>query len=464
MDAQQKPILARISPVVDFTLVFLYCYFAAEIANFIAPLMEWPELPEFNLFTATPFIAGAGMALCPIILSVVGFYTRNNLQRPARAMNQLLLFVIIYLCAIAFYQSRQPRATFMNNTLMVIMVGVPIVLFVRYGIFRLLQLYTFLGQRYKNRILIIGDRNYWENFPIQWRQSYVCIDQEASSTTSLDKIQEIIAKQHPNVVMIVGDRNSYHLNHDIVSLCELQGIDVYYPDHSHYTPFTRCRVTTIYNRRMIVISSTPTESWSYMTKVLLDKLIAVFGLIVSLPLWIIVAIAIKLSDPKGPVFFAQSRSGRFGKPFQMWKFRSMYADAESRLDEIKKTHGNEMDGPIFKLTDDPRIFPFGHFIRKTSLDELPQLINVLIGHMSIVGPRPLPTYETADFPEIAHRRRLSVKPGITCYWQVEDRSSNPDFNRMIEQDLRYIDNWSIWLDIVLFLRTIPSVLLRRGAK
>ncbi len=464
MDSQQKPILARISPVVDFLLVFLYCYYAAEVANFIAPLVDWPELPEFNLFTATPFIAGAGMALCPVLLSVTGFYSRNNLQRPAKAINQILLFVIIYLCAIAFYQSRQPRSTFMNNTMMVIMVGVPILLFARYGIFRLLQLYTFMGQRYKNRMLVIGDKKYWESFPTQWRQSYTCIEQEVTSDTSIDEIQEIITQQHPNVVMIVGDRYSYHLNHDIVSLCELQGIDVYFPDQSVYTPFTRCRVATIYNRRMIVISSTPSESWAYVIKVCLDKMIAALGLIMTLPLWIAVAIGIKLSDPKGPIFYKQARSGRFGKPFNMWKFRSMYKDAEERLDEIKETHGNEMEGPIFKLTDDPRIFSFGHFIRKTSLDELPQLINVLIGHMSIVGPRPLPTYETADFPEIAHRRRLSVKPGITCYWQVEDRSTNPDFNRMIEQDLRYIDNWSLWLDIVLFFRTIPSVLLRRGAK
>ena len=142
----------------------------------------------------------------------------------------------------------------------------------------------------------------------------------------------------------------------------------------------------------------------------------------------------------------------------------MYSDAEQRLAEIKAKYGNEMNGPIFKLTNDPRIFPFGHLIRKLSIDELPQLINIITGDMSIVGPRPLPVYETAEFPSIAHRRRLCVKPGLTCYWQIEDRSDNGDFDNMINKDFKYIDNWSLWLDVVLFFRTIPAVLFGKGAK
>ena len=187
-------------------------------------------------------------------------------------------------------------------------------------------------------------------------------------------------------------------------------------------------------------------------------------LVCSLPLWLIVAIGIKLSDPKGPVFFRQQRSGLYGRPFMMWKFRSMLSGAEKQLEQVKKEFGSDVDGPIFKLENDPRIFPFGHFIRKTSLDELPQLINILLGDMSIVGPRPLPTYETEQFPEIRDRRRLSVKPGLTCYWQIEDRSNAKSFDVMREKDLKYIDNWSLWLDIKLIFRTIPAVLLGRGAK
>ena len=172
---------------------------------------------------------------------------------------------------------------------------------------------------------------------------------------------------------------------------------------------------------------------------------------------------IKLSD-RGPVFYRQKRSGLYGREFGMWKFRTMYRDADKRLDEVKAKYGNDMDGPIFKLEHDPRIFSFGRFLRKFSIDELPQLINVLKGEMSLVGPRPLPVYETEAFTSDAHRRRLSVLPGVTGYWQIAGRSNIREFEKLVELDMKYIDNWSLWLDIKLLLKTVPAVLFARGAK
>jgi lipopolysaccharide/colanic/teichoic acid biosynthesis glycosyltransferase len=142
----------------------------------------------------------------------------------------------------------------------------------------------------------------------------------------------------------------------------------------------------------------------------------------------------------------------------------MVPDAEALLEKIKAEHGNQMDGPVFKLDRDPRIFPFGAWLRKLSIDELPQLLNVLTGDMSLVGPRPLPLYEVAAFSELAHRRRLSVKPGITCEWQAGGRNKITSFEQWVEMDLRYIDNWSLWLDFKILLKTIPAVLLGKGAK
>ena len=171
------------------------------------------------------------------------------------------------------------------------------------------------------------------------------------------------------------------------------------------------------------------------------------------------AIAVKMEDG-GPILFTQVRAGRNGRKFKMLKFRSMCIDAEKKLEELK--HLNERDGPAFKITHDPRITRAGRFIRKTSIDELPQLFNVLVGHMSLVGPRPPLPSEVAQY-EPWQRRRLSVRPGITGMWQVSGRNTNVDFAQWMALDLEYIDSWSLWLDIKILFKTVPVVLLHKGA-
>ncbi|WP_232058212.1 sugar transferase [Cohnella abietis] len=192
-----------------------------------------------------------------------------------------------------------------------------------------------------------------------------------------------------------------------------------------------------------------------LAKRLLDVSLAAFGMIFLLPVFLLVAVSIKLDDPKGKVFFQQTRVGKNGKTFKMYKFRSMVSNADQILNHI--LHLNEIDGAMFKIKDDPRITRVGRFIRRTSLDELPQFINVLKGDMSLVGPRPpLPreveTYTTYE------RQRLQVIPGCTGLWQVSGRN-NIDFKAMVELDLKYINQRSIWFDIKLIFRTI-SVMFR----
>jgi lipopolysaccharide/colanic/teichoic acid biosynthesis glycosyltransferase len=174
-----------------------------------------------------------------------------------------------------------------------------------------------------------------------------------------------------------------------------------------------------------------------------------------------IALLIKLTSA-GPVMFRQQRSGLNGSPFSIYKFRTMMTNAEQLKHELAAM--NEMTGPVFKVTNDPRITPLGKILRKFSLDELPQLFNVLRGEMSLVGPRPLPVDEVKRFNDLAHRRRLSVKPGLTCLWQVSGRNKISDFKDWVRLDLQYIDNWSIWLDLAILLRTIPVVLRGTGAK
>jgi lipopolysaccharide/colanic/teichoic acid biosynthesis glycosyltransferase len=181
------------------------------------------------------------------------------------------------------------------------------------------------------------------------------------------------------------------------------------------------------------------------------------ALLVMLPLLVAVSVLIAVSD-RGPVFFRQRRVGREGKTFRVWKFRTMYVDAEERLAML--VDQNESDGLLFKIKNDPRVTPVGRFLRASSLDELPQLINVLFGEMSLVGPRPLPA-EDGDFLGDV-RRRLLVRPGITGLWQVSGRSAL-GFDDLVRLDFFYVENWSIWLDIEVLARTPLAVLRGRGA-
>ena len=189
-----------------------------------------------------------------------------------------------------------------------------------------------------------------------------------------------------------------------------------------------------------------------------DIVASLLGIIVLSPLLLVIALIIKFSD-KGPVFFVQNRTGKDGKVFKMYKFRSMYVDAEKRRNELLDQ--NEADGPLFKIAKDPRVTKIGAFIRKTSIDELPQLFNCLIGNMSVVGPRPLVTYEQDQCTEY-QAQRLLVKPGITCYWQIIGRS-DLNFDDLIELDLKYIKERSFLTDIKIIFKTFSAVLKSKGA-
>jgi lipopolysaccharide/colanic/teichoic acid biosynthesis glycosyltransferase len=198
--------------------------------------------------------------------------------------------------------------------------------------------------------------------------------------------------------------------------------------------------------------------WQIAIKRTLDITISALAILVLTPLLLAVAILVKVTS-RGPVFYVQQRVGRGGKPFRMIKFRSMHQDAHDIRDE--HVENNIHVGPIFKIRDDPRVTSVGRVIRRLSIDELPQLFNVLMGGMSLVGPRPPLPEEFLDYTE-RERQRLLVKPGVTCIWQVSGRS-DLDFNTWVDMDLEYIETWSLRLDIRLLAKTVPAVLTGRGA-
>ena len=195
-------------------------------------------------------------------------------------------------------------------------------------------------------------------------------------------------------------------------------------------------------------------------KRLMDMAGGLVGILITAVLTPFVALAIKIDSP-GPVFFAQTRIGKNGRRFKIYKFRSMYIDAEARKKELEKA--NEMQGLMFKMENDPRITKVGRFIRKTSIDELPQFFNILRGDMSLVGTRP-PTEDEFEQYNSHYRRRISMTPGLTGLWQISGRSDISDFDEVVRLDLEYIDNWSIGLDIKILFKTVGAVLKGRGSK
>jgi exopolysaccharide biosynthesis polyprenyl glycosylphosphotransferase len=210
---------------------------------------------------------------------------------------------------------------------------------------------------------------------------------------------------------------------------------------------------------IVSLHSTPVFSWRTEAKRIFDLAVALIMLVFCAPIFLLTAIAIKL-DSRGPIFFVQERVGLSKRRFRMLKFRTMGIDAEARMKDIE--HLNEKSGPIFKIKNDPRITTIGKWLRRTSIDELPQLVNVLLGDMTIVGPRPLSVRDAVKMEEAWQKRRFSVKPGLTCLWQVSGRS-NLSFEQWMQLDLEYIDRWSLGLDATILLRTIPAIVLARGA-
>ena len=278
-----------------------------------------------------------------------------------------------------------------------------------------------------------------------------------------DPINELVQNLHKysaNVVLINAGHTKFDLIEKVINACELEGVEVWLAADFFNTQIARTTVDDFHGVPLLVFQTTPAPSLQSLTKQMIDYIGAFSMILILSPLLLICALSIKLTS-QGPIMFRQKRSGINGRPFTMFKFRSMNTNAEQRKHELEAM--NEMSGPVFKVSSDPRITPIGKILRKYSLDELPQLINVLQGSMSLVGPRPLPEDETKRFEDLSHRRRLSVKPGLTCLWQISGRNEVKEFSDWVRLDLEYIDNWSLWLDIKILIRTIPVVLKGTGA-
>ncbi len=279
--------------------------------------------------------------------------------------------------------------------------------------------------------------------------------------TPPERLSDLLHAHSANAVLISPRQTLFGALEHAIQLCELEGVEVWLLADFFQTRISQVTVDEIHGHPMLVFGTGTQASWQTIAKGVIDFVGSFLGIILlGIPM-LLVALAVRLSS-SGPVLFRQQRAGLNGRPFTMLKFRSMVTNAEQLKQELARF--NEMSGPVFKVTNDPRVTAFGRFLRKWSIDEWPQLFNVLRGEMSLVGPRPLPVDEVARFDDLAHRRRLSVRPGLTCLWQISGRNNVSDFKEWVRLDLAYIDNWSLWLDLKILFFTIPAVFTGAGAR
>jgi exopolysaccharide biosynthesis polyprenyl glycosylphosphotransferase len=271
---------------------------------------------------------------------------------------------------------------------------------------------------------------------------------------TFDTLKEYLSTEVVDeVINVLPFSRSLTQSKRIDKMCEEQGIKERFLSPISDVSLAKATVETFQGEPVITLYGSSRDSWAQNVKRQIDLLASVVLLIVSSPLMLLLAVAVKATSP-GPVLFVQERMGLNKRIFRLYKFRTMVKDAEKMIDELEEL--NEVEGPVFKIAKDPRVTPIGRFLRKSSLDELPQLFNVFRGHMSLVGPRPLPLRDVRGFDQDRHRRRFTVRPGLTCYWQVNGRNNIP-FDEWMDLDLKYIDDWTLWLDLKLILKTIPVV-------
>lgn len=335
-----------------------------------------------------------------------------------------------------------------------------------------------LAGRMHRRTLVVGDNAEAERIierllasPEQGITPVGCLAAERGDELALDyctghvpclgyarEVSSVIREHDIDTVIVAT--SAFH--HEVVSriISDLRGIDVSIHVSSGLFEILTSRVLVrdIAGVPLMTVTAVTLSPRQLRTKRAFDLVIAGLGVLVGLPVWLLLMLAIVV-DSRGPVFYQQTRVGKDGAEFGMYKFRSMYRDADARLKELE-AH-NEASGPLFKMKNDPRVTRVGKWMRKFSIDEFPQLLNVLRGEMSLVGPRPPLPRETVQYTD-HHWRRMQVPPGMTGLWQVSGRSSLT-FDEMIRLDLYYIENWSVGFDLALLMRTVPAVVFSRGA-
>jgi exopolysaccharide biosynthesis polyprenyl glycosylphosphotransferase len=340
-----------------------------------------------------------------------------------------------------------------------------VLVFVSDELFRMAQQSRFGQSQLRKRVILVGSAEdtarLREDLKTTRHHDVEVMAEFDLHKGSINELAEALHASSANGIIINARHTFFGQVEKAIHACEIEGVEAWLVADFFKTQISHTTLDEFHGRPVLVFRSAPEASWQSVFKQVLDLALAFVLVVLLMPIWLVVPLLIKLTSP-GPVLFRQRRCGLNGRPFTMLKFRTMVSDAEQRKHELAAL--NEMGGPVFKLSKDPRITAVGRWLRRFSIDETPQFFNVLRGEMSLVGPRPLPVDEVQRFDDPAHRRRLSVKPGLTCLWQVSGRNNVCDFRDWVRLDLEYIDNWSLWLDLKILWRTVPVVFTGNGAR
>lgn len=463
MLGRKQEINLQLTELLDSALLAFSLWFAHFLRSQVAPrfIADLEAIPDFSAFF---WVLAVVAPFTPIVLEARGFYNNIVNKHPARSLRQLAGALVwmgmIVGATMVFFRWQIP-----SRSVVVLAVSLAFVfLLLREAWQRELIRRWLSSASNREPVLLAGcDQDIDQILEEIAADSMAEIEVVGRIDITRLPVEELVKAMHEKAasrVIFAAQHVHFGRIEEAVQACETEGVEAWIAADFFQTALARPTFDVMSGKLMLVFHCTPRVSWSMWFKEIFDRLGALVLILLTSPIWLAAILGIRLSSP-GPVFFRQERSGRYGKPFMMWKFRSMHANAEEKLAELAAA--NEMSGPVFKLRKDPRVFRFGAWMRRLSVDELPQLINVLRGEMSLVGPRPLPVYEIQKIEKRAQRRRLSVKPGLTCLWQVSGRNGITNFEEWVALDLQYIDNWSLWLDLQILFRTVPAVVRGAGA-
>ena len=451
--------LQLIDGLLAFSALFLAYWIRIQLLPAALPI-ESREIGDSFIYL--PYALLMAVAT-PIVLERRGFYRHLALSSSGRIASLLEVALILFLLAISlifFFKESPSRLVFLF-----FVPTLTLTLFLRQTLLQKLRLFRKLNRKYSTNLILISDTEFgarrWPDLFSDSGSGIRVARHLNPAKTSLDDFVQILHDESAGIVLFEVESTNLAWATQAIQACEEEGVEAWLSTHFVGAKIAQAHFEEVLDQNLLVFRTTRAGAWQSILKMIFDRVASALLIILISPLLLLIWVAIRL-ESSGPAIFCQKRSGRHGAPFTMYKFRTMVTDAEMRQAELKAM--NEMSGPVFKIKNDPRVTRVGAFLRFTSLDELPQLFNVFLGQMSLVGPRPLPTYETIAMTANAQRRRLSVAPGMTCLWQISGRNDVNDFSDWVRLDLEYIDQWSLWLDIQILFRTIPAVLFGRGAR